>query len=249
MRRKTSVSRYLLLCVGVAMLAGCAGTEEKKEKTDTYLQLGIRYMNMNRLELAKENLEKALANDANNAAVHNALAYLFEKIEKFPEAEAHYKKALQIAPDDLGAQNNYGRFLCDHGDTRQGMGLLSKAMGNLLNDRQWLAVTNAGLCELKDGQNSRAKAYFKEALLLKPDYSPALLEMQKICYQNREYWPAKSYLQRYLASGVPHTAQSLWYGMQTERALGNIGLAQEYKNLLLEKFPLSDEAKKAEPVQ
>ncbi|MDD5272983.1 MAG: type IV pilus biogenesis/stability protein PilW, partial [Methylovulum sp.] len=65
---------------------------------------------------------------------------------------------------------------------------------------------------------------------------------------NREYWPAKSYLQRYLNS-TPHTPTSLWYGMQTERALGNTGLEQEYKNLLLERFPLSDEAKKAEPVQ
>ena len=36
--------------------------------------------------------------------------------------------------------------------------------------------------------------------------------------------------------------------MQTERALGNVELAKEYQNLLLEKFPLSDEAKQIKPV-
>jgi type IV pilus assembly protein PilF len=36
--------------------------------------------------------------------------------------------------------------------------------------------------------------------------------------------------------------------MQTERALGKTGLAEEYQNLLLQKFPLSDEAKKTQPV-
>jgi Tfp pilus assembly protein PilF len=36
--------------------------------------------------------------------------------------------------------------------------------------------------------------------------------------------------------------------MQTERALGNEALAKEYEHLLLEKFPLSDEAKQIKPI-
>jgi len=237
----------VVLCA-VLVVAACATTEEKKEKTDTYLQLGVRYMNMNRLEIAKENLEKALHNDPNNVQVHNALAFLFEKIEKIPEAKAQYETSMKLAPEDLGVLNNYGRFLCEHNDVKQGMELLTKAIANLLNERPWMALTNAGLCQVKEGQKSRAKAYFKQALMMNATYAPALLEMQKISYQNREYWPAKAFLQRYLEA-AQHTSESLWYGMQTERALGNNGLAQEYKNLLLENFPLSNEAKKAESVQ
>ena len=236
------------LLVGLAVLCGCTTTVEKKEKTDTYLQLGVRYMNMNRLELAKENLEKAIKTDSSNVQVHNALAFLYEKIEKFPLAKEHYQTALKLAPDDLGVQNNYGRFLCEHNEVSAGLSLLNKAVTNLLNDRQWMALTNAGICQMKQGQVSRAKAYFKQALMVNESYAPALLEMQKISYQNREYWPAKGYLQRFLAV-AQHTPESLWYGMQTERALGNSGLAQEYKNLLLEKFPISNEARKVESMQ
>lgn len=234
----------MLIFVLSAALAACASWSEKKDENtaDIYLQLGIRYLNMNRLEVAKENLERALHEEPNNIQAHNALAFLYEKIEKYPEARAHYEAALRIAPEDLGVQNNYGRFLCEQKQFEEGMALLSRAIANLLNDRQWLALTNAGLCQLELGQRQKAKAYFKQALLANNTYAPALLAMQKISFLNGEYWPAKGYLQRYVGV-AEHTSESLWFGMQTERSLGNEGLANEYQNLLLEKFPLSNEAK------
>ena len=54
---------------------------------------------------------------------------------------------------------------------------------------------------------------------------------------------AKGFLQRYLGVAA-HTPETLWIAAQAERALGNKELAKEYKSLLLEKFPLSNEAKK-----
>ncbi|MDO9103574.1 MAG: type IV pilus biogenesis/stability protein PilW [Methylovulum sp.] len=242
-----NVKGLALLAVFVlsVTLAGCSSWTQKSAENpaDIYLQLGIRYLNINRLEVAKENLERALKEEPNSIQAHNALAFLYEKIEKYPEARTHYESALRLAPDDLGVQNNFGRFLCERQQFDQGMALLNQAIANLLNDRQWLALTNAGLCQLGLGQKLRAKAYFKQALLTNETYAPALLAMQKLSYQNGEYWPAKGYLQRYVTV-AGHTSESLWYGMQTERALGNEGLAKEYQNLLLEKFPLSNEAKK-----
>lgn len=229
-----------------AALAACASSAEKKAETDVYLQLGERYLSMNRLEVAKENLERALAGDSDNVKTHNALGVLYEKIEKYPEARAHYQTALTLAPDDISIQNNFGRFLCDRREFGEGLALLNKAIANLLNDRPWMALTNAGLCQLGMGQQQKAKSYFKQALLINGNYAPALLEMQKISYQNREYWAAKGYLQRYLGV-ASQTAESLWIAIQTERALGNNGLASEYLNELLEKFPLSNEAKQIKP--
>jgi len=237
--------KTLAIIMLLALIAGCASWTEKKgeDPADIYLQLGIRYLNMNRLEAAKENLERALKEEPDNIQAHNALAFLYEKIEIVPKARTHYEAALKAAPDDLGVQNNFGRFLCEQKQFDKGMDLLNRAIANLLNDRQWLALTNAGICQLDLGQKQRAKAYLKQALLANDTYAPALLAMQKLSFQNGEYWPAKGYLQRYL-SVAAHTAGSLWYGMQTEQALGNEGQAREYQNLLLEKFPLSNEAKK-----
>lgn len=229
----------------VATLLGCSSASGTKsgDAGDIHLQLGVRYLSMNKLELAKDNLLLALDSHSNNAQAHNALAYLYEKLNQNELARQHYQTALDLAPEDLGVQNNLGRFLCEHGELDAGMALLSQASSNPLNDRQWQALTNAGRCQLKLGQKQLAESYFKQALQLDKAYAPALVEMQKIAYQNGDFWAAKGYLQRYLGVEA-HTAETLWFAAFAEWALGNKELAREYKTLLLEKFPLSNEAKK-----
>jgi type IV pilus assembly protein PilF len=229
----------------VAALAACSSTSNTKSDNseDVHLQLGVRYLSMNKLELAKENLLLAVKNNSGNGQAHNALAFLYEKLNQPDKAKDHYETALDLMPDDLGVKNNFGRFLCEHKTFEQGMDLLAEASSNPLNDRQWLALTNAGRCKLSMGQKQQAENYFRQALQLNNAYAPALSEMQKITYEKGDFWAAKGFLQRYL--GVAgHTAETLWFAVLTERALGNKELAGEYKKLLLEQFPLSNEAKK-----
>lgn len=235
----------------VLVLSSCSSSTKKapndQDLASIHLQLGVRYMDLNKLEVAKENLQQALKEDPNNPQVHNALAFLYEKLNEYDKAEEQYEKAMDAAPNDWSVQNNFGRFLCERGQYEQGMTYLTQAVSTPLNDRQWMALTNAGRCQLGMKRPDKAKAYFKQALILNETYPPALLEMQKISYQNGDYWAAKGFLQRYL-SVAPHTSGTLWVGMQTERALGNTELAKEYQRLLLEKFPISDEAKLVKPI-
>lgn len=244
LERAKKINRLaLVLLVGTLVACGLASGTKNDESGDIHLQLGVRYLSMNKLELARENLLLALKNNSDNAQAHNALAFLYEKLNQYELAKAHYETALDLTPDDLGVKNNLGRFLCEQGELEAGMALLSQASSNPLNDRQWLALTNAGRCQLSMGQKQQAETYFKQALQLDNAYAPALSEMQKIAYQNGDFWAAKGYLQRYLGVAA-HTPETLWFAAQAERALGNKELAKEYKNLLLEKFPLSNEAKK-----
>ncbi len=225
-------------------LSGCSWFSKApaEKPTDIYLQLGIRYMELNKLELAKENLQKALEKDSRNAKAHSALAFLYEKINHFDEARQHYEAALSLSPDDIGIENNYGKFLCDRRQFDRGLSLLAQATSNLLNDRQWMALTNTARCHLGMGQRSQAISLLKQALDMNEKYPPALLEMQKISYQMGDYKAAEDYLQRYLGEAA-HTPETLWVGIQTEQALGNLSLANEYRSLLLDKFPNSNEAK------
>ncbi len=240
-KRLKMISRFTVVLL-VAILTACGSTNNTKDD-DIHLQLGVRYLGMNKLEVAKDNLQRALKINPDNAQAHNALAFLYEKLNQYDQAKDHYKTALDLAPDDLGVKNNFGRFLCERGEFVTGMDLLSDASSNPINDRQWLALTNAGRCQLGMGKKQQAESYFKQALQINSSYAAALSEMQKIAYQNGDFWAAKGYLQRYLAT-ESHTAETLWFAAQAERALGNKELAREYKHLLLEKFPLSDEAKK-----
>lgn len=207
------------------------------------MQLGVRYMNLNKLDIAKENLEKAVDYDSGNAEAHNSLAFLYEKMKQYDDAENEYETALNLNPDDVRVQNNFGRFLCDRGETDKGLALLAQAGSDPLNERPWIALTNAGRCLLNKGDRAKAEPYLRQALESSKAYAPALAGMQKISYQKGDLWAAKGFLERYL-SVASHTPETLFVAFQTERALGNTDRAKEYRNLLLEKFPLSNEANK-----
>jgi type IV pilus assembly protein PilF len=242
--KSTNKTAFCAIVLLVTALVGCSWLSKApvEKPTDIYLQLGIRYLDLNKLELAKENLLKAIEKDNNNARAHSALAFLYEKINHFDEARQHYETALGLSSEDIGIQNNYGKFLCERRQFDKGLALLTEALSNLLNDRQWMALTNAARCHLGMGQRPQAIEFLKQALDLNGQYPAALLEMQRISYQMGDYKAAEDYLQRYLGE-ASHTAETLWIGIQTEQALGNLSLASEYRNLLLDKFPNSNEAK------
>ncbi len=237
-------------CLTALFLTACVDTSPTKdvtsaEKALTYFNMGVRYMDMGELKVAKDNLEKALDWDSSNPDIHNAVAALYEKIQEPEKARSHYQRALRLAPENPQTQNNYGRFLCETGSYAEGLQYLNVALNMPLNNRRWFALTNAGRCLIRQAQaqKPKAEAYFREALQLQPDYSPALLEMMKLTYNDGKYMSAKAFLQRY-QSAAQATPDFLWYAMQIEEALDHKNLAEQYKASLLNDFPGSDEARR-----
>lgn len=240
--------RVIGFCLTAIFLAACVDSSPSKnvsseEKATTYLDMGVRYLDMGELNFAKENLEKALDWDSSNPNIQNAVAALYEKIHEMDKARSHYQTALRLDTENPQSQNNYGRFLCENGSEAEGLEHLKIALAMPLNNRRWFALTNAGRCLLKQGQTQQAEDYFRDALQLQDDYSPALLEMLKISYKDGKYLPARAFLQRYRAV-TQATPVSLWYAIQIELALNHKGLAEQYKATLLESFPSSEEAKR-----
>jgi type IV pilus assembly protein PilF len=228
-------------------LTACVTTEETKSvqsnTADIYLQLGVRYLNLNKLEVARENLQHAIRLDSQNAQAFNAMAFLNEKLNKIDDARANYANAINLLPDDLGIKNNYGRFLCEQNEIEKGMALLNIASTDALNEHPWLAMTNLGRCYMQLAKYQEAEIYFTQALQLNNTYAPALLEMQKVSYQQGNFELAKLYLQRY-SDTADYNAEFLLIAAQIEGGLGNLGMAKHYQTLLLTKFPLSTEAKR-----
>ena len=241
---------WVVLCILLTALIACSTLTEKEHEdaANVYLQLGVRYLNMNNLASAKENLELAIKADSDSVPAHIALAFLYEKLNKQDEARSHYDRALTLDPENLSLQNNFGRFLCDRREFDKGMALLVSASTNLLNDVPWMALTNAGRCQLAMGDKKSAENYFGKALQANANYAPALQEMQKLSYQNNDFKGARDYLERYLTV-AQQSPDSLWIAIQTEGALGNSMLMKEYTEMLLEKFPFSNQAKQIKSTQ
>jgi type IV pilus assembly protein PilF len=246
MPHKKIINSLIIMLVSI-MLSACVSSNSSKdslskpEEAKLYLQMGVRYLEMDMLKIAKENLETAESIDPNNATIHNSLGALYERLKMFPDAREQYRKAVALDTSDAAAKNNYGRFLCERGNYEEGMELLNEALALPLNNRKWFAYTNIGRCELRNGKQKLAEANFRMALQRKKNYSPALFEMQKISYHSGKYMSARAFLERYL-SVARHNPATLWYAVQTERALGNEKLARIYKEKLSTLFPTSKEA-------
>lgn len=239
------MSKCLVVILLIFFMAACVktGVKEKmpkEEEAALYRNLGERYLEMGRLKEAKKNLEKA-EKIISNADIHNSLGALNERLGLFTEAESEYQQAIALDENNARVKNNYGRFLCERGNYKGGMVLLNEALIAPLNNRKWIAYTNIGHCQLKSNKKYLAEASLRKALQLNKNFPPALFEMQKISYHSGKYMSARGFLERYLSvSG--HNAGTLWYAVQTERALGNEKLVEGYKEKLNGLFPTSKEA-------
>ena len=232
----------VLLNDGCGLLPDFSGDGlSRQEKATLNMQMGVRYLELGMLEVAKEKLEIAYDLDSRNPEILNALAVFYERIKDNIKAEDLYESASSRDPDNYSIKNNFGRFLCERGEPDKGMALLKTALESPMNNRPWMAQSNMGICLLQQNQPMQAEGFFRQALQANPEYSPALKEMLKLSYNNQQYLSARAFLERYLAV-TKHNADTLWFAYQTERAMGNQQGAEEYKEQLLTNFPASKEA-------
>ncbi|TAN50462.1 MAG: type IV pilus biogenesis/stability protein PilW [Methylococcaceae bacterium] len=228
-----------------SLLIGCGSwrekADEKRHAAEVYVSKGVGYMEEKRYEQAMEDLTRALELNSNSSEAHNAMAVLYERLDKPAEAVTHYRRAVSLDENNYAALNNYSRFLCSHGQSDEGLAFLDRVIDSKLYDQPWLVLTNKGICYKMTDRLEDAEHSFRAALESQPLFAPALLEMALISFDHQQYMSTRAFLQRY-AGIVPHTAQTLWLSVQTETALGNAGLARTYADQLRGRFPNSPEA-------
>lgn len=242
----------LIIPILAMLLAACATDRgdggdgigrEEKSPAEVYVKMGVRYMELGQMDVALSRLEQAIKVDPKYSEAHNAIAVLYERLELPDTAHRHYEKAMDLNPSNIAVLTNYGRFLCGRGNHEKAQGMFARAIAMPLNKRPWVALANAGRCLRKAGKPEEAEKQLREALELNPKFAPALFDMLEISYQAQQYLSARAFLQRYLEV-ARHTPATLWLGIQSEQALGNRELVEEYSAYLNKHFPQSPEAAK-----
>lgn len=242
--------RIFFICCLLLMLVACTTTvsreaekfdRSKSSKGDLYVQLGIQYLEKGQLDVALNNLEKALKIDPRNSEAHNVIALIYEHLGEAGFAMNHYQEAVNLRDSNASAHNNFARLLCSRGEFRQAEAHFKKAYKTPLYKRPWIALTNAGRCAREEGDLQLADQYLRQALEEKAEYPPALLELAQVNFTAENFFKVRAFLQRY-QSVSEHTSQSLWIGIRGEHALGDDKSVKKYIDLLHEKYPNSDEA-------
>lgn len=238
---KRGVPALLLV---LAVLAGCSSSPVRQadnlKSAEVNAELGLRYMLQGKNDLALEKLNRALEQDPKSATAHHYLAELYRRLDEHEEADLHYRRSVDLDPQDSSARNNYGAFLCGRRRYAQAEKQFLAVLKNPVYPGRAQTLENLGLCMREAGEQEKAEEYFRKALQADPRLPQALFVMAELSLARGNALSARAYLQRY-AEAAPHTPQSLWLGIRVERLLGDKDMAASYGMLLKNNFPDAEE--------
>ncbi len=240
--------RINLLWFIAGILSGCMvvadGPTQNEKASKINVQLGIGYYQQGNLEMANEKLVKALTQDPNSSQAHYAYAVLQNRFLDKEKTEFHFRKAIDLDPENSEALSNFGAYLCNDGRLEEADKMFMQAVKNPLYKVPEIAYTNAAVCLLKfDSQlTEKAKGYYKKALAARNNYPPAVINMAGLIFAEGDYELTKLYLQRYHSVQKP-TARSLWLDIRNELKRNKRSNAIELAGKLKADFPNSEEYK------
>jgi type IV pilus assembly protein PilF len=240
--------RTAVMMLSALSLAACMSTAERRAEherntklSDTHLQLGVSYLQRGQLEVAKENLEKAVELNPESSPANNMLALLQWRLKQYAQAEAYFRKALQIDNANSETWNNYGVFLCERGQYEGAEQAFNRALSDPLYKTPAEANVNAGMCQMRKPSPVAAEKYFRAALALNARQPRALIEMARLSLDTGRSLSARAFLQRYFESNGD-TPETLLLATKIEGTLGNRDAEASYAVRLRGKYPESVEA-------
>lgn len=252
--RLDPIIMFIALAAAFALLPGCGSATlegtvkqdnpatQRQEAARVHTELGQKYLQQGKLEIALEKLNKALSFDPDFVDAHTVLAVLYERIGNVAKAEEHYKRAAELKPKGGNENNNYGTFLCKLGRYQEAETYFDRAIADPFYQTPAIALTNSGTCLLQAGKRDEAENRLRLALEQRPNDSEALFQLASVLYEKGEYFKARAFVQRFEANAKPR-ADALMLGRNIELKLGNGTAAGDYTRRLLKGFPDSQQAR------
>ena len=254
---KEVMYKSLIIIVSLLMLCGCvssattvttkkvgAGHEmvfDPKGAAETRIKLAILYLEKNKMQQAKENIEKALEYQPNDANIYRIFAYYYQRVNEEEKADAWYKKSLARDSENPDTYNNYGTFLCKQGRYSEA----DNAFLNALKQSSYNAVAgtyeNAGICSEKANKLDKAIYYYQYALSYNPNKPYIYLKLAKLYLSQKDYDATRLNLLKFQMKNKA-SAESLWQWIRLSYATEKSASLNKYAGELLSSFPESQQA-------
>ncbi len=160
-------------------------------------------------QLSKEAALKALTIDPTLSEARASLGFNLWRYEwKFPEAQAEFRQALDLSPNNATAHHWFGMFLASRGRFEEARRELRQARS--LDPLSLIIITNGGWVDYYARNYTAAIASYQEALRLDDAFQPALMKLAW-AYEQQAMWQEALDARRrfYIAAGHPEIAQAL----------------------------------------
>lgn len=235
----------LLPVVAILLLTSCASQSpepgmgadfNQQDAARTRISLGLTYLKNGNYTQAKYNLDKALQFAPDMADAHYSMAYYYQQVEEFQQADDSYRQALRLGGQSPDILNSYGAFLCQRGRYEEARDYFLRAINSQNYIRSAESYENLALCSQSQGQIEDAKQFLQSALNHQPARSQSLLLLTEILVQQGNWQEAKQYLGRLERVGRV-SPELLMYGYRIESGLQQLQRAEGYGKMLRELYP------------
>jgi type IV pilus assembly protein PilF len=216
---------------------------DEADAAELNYQLGARYYQNGKYDLARDRLLLSIELDPDSAITHSTLGLTYEALGNKRLATASYEESVRIEPRNYDVQNTYAVFLCNQRNFEAAKKHFNVAGTHPENDNSEVTLTNAGICMLQKPDPAAAEDYFRQALDRRANFADALLQLCLLKFKQEDFLASRAFLQRFMSTGKT-TAGVLYLGAQIEEKLGDDRARTEYVNQLLRDFPTSAEARK-----
>jgi tetratricopeptide (TPR) repeat protein len=168
---------------------------EARRNFDKTLELDPNYMlaranlvvletNQGNIDAARGNLSKAIAADKNNffdasrlVDAYSSIALAAMRQKRHDAAEEFFKKAIEIAPNNLDFRRNLALSLHLQGKSAEGIKTLEDVIRQNPNFPE--AYNTLGLIYAEQNRRQEAIAQFQKALQINPNFAPARSNLKK----------------------------------------------------------------------
>lgn len=221
----------------------------KSETARIRTQLAAQYIRENKLDIALQQLELAMAADSRYAPAYDMMGVLLQaegSTRNLARADEYFRKALGIDPNFSQARNNYGVYLSKMHKYNEAIAQFEIAGTTLGYEGRAASLENMGRAYLALKNTDKAKASFLRALDANNQRIDARVELTDIFLNENNLIFAKDTYDAVLArvGNVQLPPRLLYQGIRIAHLQQAVSQRQKLAQQLLALYPLSDEAKK-----
>ncbi|MCG2721596.1 MAG: tetratricopeptide repeat protein [Thermodesulfovibrionales bacterium] len=158
--------KIILIFFLITVLCACASVSQEDQKQAYFhYQIGMSYFHDNNIQPAYVELQKALELNPYDKQIHNALGIIYlSKLEDYPKAVEHFKKALKYDEDYAEAYTNIGNAYAKMGEFNKAIESYRTAISNPFYRNQALALYNLGMVYYRLARYDLALDAFKDSI-------------------------------------------------------------------------------------